>query len=75
MTIKGTVMCSGLCGLILYLVTGHPAHDHVSGNTISSAKVLVLPRVATEEMGVGANLTPLLEIGNLCVRRGFGADP
>lgn len=70
---------------ILNLITSHSANDHVVRNIVLLAKTLVFSGITTKVMGVGANLTPLVEVGDLsvhsrgntaprmCRRRGFGS--
>lgn len=42
------------------LITSDTANDHIIGDVVLSAEVLILLLVSTKEVGMGANLTPLV---------------
>lgn len=59
-------MLGTVFSFVPYFVASHLAND-VVGNVVFSAKVFVLTQLSTKEVGVGTNLTLLVEVGDLSV--------
>lgn len=68
-----------MLGMVLSLipnsVASHLANNDIVKDVVFSAKVLVFARLPTEEMSVGADLTPLVEVGDLLILKRYSIMP